>query len=265
MGENTSTEKCNGKNNIKIIISPAKTMVENDDILEGKRLPVFMDETLEIVRYLKSLSYEELKTLWNCSDKLAKINFERLENMEPTKAVTPAIFSYEGIQYQYMAPSVLTFDQIDYIDQHLRILSGFYGVVRPLDKVTSYRLEMQAKAMVSGASDLYEFWGDKIYREVSGDGLDGPAVILNLASKEYSKTIEKYLKPEDTMVTCRFCEEVKGKLVQKATFAKMARGEMVRYMAEHNVSDLEEIKSFDRMGYSFVAEKSKDNLYTFVK
>jgi cytoplasmic iron level regulating protein YaaA (DUF328/UPF0246 family) len=184
---------------------------------------------------------------------------ERLEKMDLKKNLTPALISYEGIAYQYMAPAVFEDGHLEYVQEHLRILSAFYGALKPMDGVTPYRLEMQAKASVGGYKDLYELWGRRLYDEVRGE--DG--IIINLASKEYSKCIEKYLTEDDTYITCTFCEEVNGKLVQKATYAKMARGEMVRYMAEHNVEEPEQMKSFDRLGYQFREELSTEKEYIF--
>ena len=181
--------------------------------------------------------------------------------MELRRRLTPAILSYEGIQYQYMAPAVFENQMLAYVQEHLRILSGFYGVLKPLDGVTPYRLEMQAKAKVNGTGDLYDFWGDRLYREV----LDDSHIIINLASKEYSKCIEKYLLPKDRFITCIFGELSNGKVVQKGTYAKMARGEMVRFMAENNISKPEEMKQFNRLGYRFVDHLSTDMEYVFIK
>lgn len=174
--------------NIRMIISPAKKMVTDNDWLAAEQMPCFLDRTEKIRAYLDHLSYEELKQLWGCSDKLARENEQRLRQMRLTEHLTPALLAYEGIQYQYMAPRVFTDDQWDYVRSHLRILSGFYGVLRPTDGVVPYRLEMQAEARVDGAGDLYEFWGADICREVSRDA----DVILNLASKEYSRCVEAY-------------------------------------------------------------------------
>ena len=181
--------------------------------------------------------------------------------MDLTCNLTPAILSYEGIAYQYMAPSVFEDGEFDYVQENLRILSAFYGVVKPLDGVTPYRLEMQAKAKVNGTKDLYEYWGDKIYREIS----DEDRVIINLASKEYSKCVEQYLQPEDTYITCVFGEISGEKVVQKGVYAKMARGEMVRFMAERNVQDPQEMKVFDRLGYRFCEERSDEKNYIFLR
>lgn len=113
--------------------------------------------------------------------------------MDLRKNLTPALLSYDGIQYTYMAPVVFEDGQYDYVQEHLRILSGFYGVLKPMDCVVPYRLKMQAKAAVAGYKNLYDFWGYSLYQEVADDS----RVIVNLASKEYSKCIEKYLQPGD--------------------------------------------------------------------
>lgn len=247
---------------MKIIISPAKKMNIDTDTLAFRSMPVFLSETEELLAWMRRLTFAEAKAVWKCNDKIAEQNYRRFQEMDLERNLTPAVIAYEGIQYQYMAPAVFGGAQTDYIQEHLRILSGFYGVLKPFDGVTPYRLEMQAKA--SEAGDLYKFWGDKLYREVAGEEKDG-GLILNLASKEYSKCIEKYLTPEDTYVTVVFGELADGKVKQKGTLAKMARGEMVRYLAENKVEDPERIKGFDRLGYCFEETLSNEKEYVFLK
>jgi len=244
---------------MKIILSPAKKMNVDTDSLNPIGLPVYHEKTETILKWLNNKSHDELKRLWGCNDKIAEQNFKRLERMDIHRNLTPAVLAYEGIAYQYMAPAVFENDHFDYIQEHLRILSAFYGVLKAMDGVTPYRLEMQAKASIDGTKDLYEFWGDKIYKEVR----DESGVIINLASKEYSKCIERYVDASDKYITVTFCEEVKGKLVTKGTYAKMARGEMVRYMAENKVEDPSQIKRFDRMGYEFRTDLSSEIEYIF--
>ena len=181
--------------------------------------------------------------------------------MDLREKLTPAILSYDGIAYQYMAPTVFETEMLSYVQEHLRILSGFYGIVRPMDGVTPYRLEMQAKLEIDGAKNLYEYWGDRLYKEVR----DSSGIIINLASKEYSKCIEKYLQPGDRYVSCNFFEEQEGKLVQKGVYCKMARGEMVRFMAENRVEEPEGIKDFSVMGYRFSKELSSEKEYIFMR
>ncbi len=244
---------------MKIILSPAKKMNTDTDTLEYEGFPVFLEQAEEILKWLRSQSHEELQALWGCNDKIAEQNYKRLKEMDLRKNLTPAILSYEGIAYQYMAPAVFENSSFDYVQEHLRILSGFYGVLKPMDGVTPYRLEMQAKAGIQGKKDLYELWGSRLYDEV----IDESRVIINLASKEYSKCIEKYLKPEDTYITVTFGETVKGKLVTKGTYAKMARGEMVRFMAENQIEDPEDIKKFNRLGYIYRDDLSDNREITF--
>ena len=246
---------------MKIIISPAKQMKINTDLFACNELPVFMDRAEILKDWICSLTYEEQKALWACSDKIARQNAERFANMDLRKDLTPALLSYDGIQYTYMAPAVFEDGQYEYVQEHLRILSGFYGVVRPMDGVVPYRLEMQAKAAAAGTKNLYEFWGDSLYREVR----DSSRIIINLASKEYSKCIEKYLEPEDRFITCVFGEPQKGKLVQKGVYAKMARGEMVRFMAGIHAERPEQMKDFNWSGYCYDDDRSSDTEYVFVR
>lgn len=244
---------------MKIILSPAKKMNIDTDSIEPMGLPAFLDGTNEILAWLKNKSKEELKALWKCNDKIAEQNFRRVETMDLYKNLTPAILAYEGIAYQYMAPAVFEDGHFEYVQEHLRILSAFYGVLKPMDGVTPYRLEMQAKAAIGNAKNLYDYWGNSLYHGVR----DESGVIINLASKEYAKCIEKYLSSEDTYITITFCELSGERLVSKGTYAKMARGEMVRYMAENHIENPEEIKSFNRLGYVYRDDLSSETEYVF--
>ena len=246
---------------MRIIISPAKQMRVDTDVFTCGSLPVFMEKTEILMQWIRSLSYEDQKKLWACNDKIARQNAERFAHMDLRKSLTPAILSYDGIQYTYMAPAVFEDGQYEYVQEHLRILSGFYGVVKPLDGVVPYRLEIQAKAAVDGHKNLYDFWGDNLYREV----LDDSRIIINLASKEYSKCIEKYLHPEDRYITCIFGEPDGDKIVQKGVYAKMARGEMVRFMAGIHAEKPEQMKDFNWSGYHFDNDRSSDHEYFFVR
>ncbi|MDO4408271.1 MAG: peroxide stress protein YaaA [Eubacteriales bacterium] len=246
---------------MRIIISPAKQMREDTDSFACASLPPFMDKTKILMEWIRNLSYEDQKKLWACNDQIAGQNNERFANMDLQKSLTPAILAYDGIQYTYMAPAVFEDGQYEYVQEHLRILSGFYGVVRPMDGVVPYRLEMQAKAAVSGHRNLYDFWGDSLYREV----MDDSRVLINLASREYSKCIEKYLRPEDRCVNCVFGEVSGGKVVQKGVYAKMARGQMVRFMAGIQAEKPEQIKAFDWSGYRFDESRSSDQKYVFIR
>lgn len=251
---------------MKIIISPAKKMNVDTDTFTYKELPKYLKCTEELKKMIQGMSFEQAQKLWACNDKIAELNFQRFRDMNLEKNLTPALISYEGIQYQYMAPRVFSADEWEYVQNHLRILSGFYGVLKPLDGVVPYRLEMQAKVSEiytdnKKIKNLYDFWGGLVYDEV----VDGDRMILNLASKEYSKCVEKYLREGDKFLTCIFGEEKNGKVVQKGTQAKMARGEMVRFMAENKVMDFEELKAFDRLDYYFDESRSTEQEYVFVR
>ena len=222
---------------MRIIISPAKQMRVDTDSFPCSGFPVFMKKTEILKNWICRLQYEQQKALWACSDKIARQNAKRFAHMDLRKNLTPALLSYDGIQYTYMAPAVFEDEQYTYVQEHLRILSGFYGVLKPMDGVVPYRLEMQAKASVQGHRNLYDFWGDDLYREV----MDNSCVLINLASKEYAKCIETYLRPGDWYIICIFGEPEGGKIVQKGVYAQMARGEMVRYMASIHADDPEQI------------------------
>ena len=245
---------------MRIIISPAKKMRVDTDSLSYLDLPAFLLKTEELCTTLQSMSDSELKKLWKCNDQIAALNIQRLQNMDLHNRLTPAVLAYEGIQYQYMAPGVFTEQAFRYIQEHLRILSGFYGILKPFDGVTPYRLEMQAKLRVGEAKDLYAYWGDSLAKTL----FDETDCIVNLASREYSICISKYLPANVRFITCVFGEEKDGKVIEKGTMCKMARGEMVRFMAENQIEDPEQIKSFDRMNYRFDPVRSSDDLFVFI-
>lgn len=246
---------------MKIIISPAKKMRQDPDSLEFQSFPVFLEKTDLLVKRLKEMDYAELKQLWKCNDQIAALNYQRIQDMDLHTNLTPAILSYEGIQYQHMAPGVFSDKEFDYIQNHLRILSGFYGVLKPMDGITPYRLEMQAKLRTEKGNDLYAFWSNLIAEHI----LSETDCVLNLASKEYSVSVSKYLSDDTCLVTCIFGEEKNGKVLEKGTLCKMARGEMVRYMAENQIESLEEIKEFNRLGFHFDALRSSETCYVFVR
>lgn len=246
---------------MKIIISPAKKMNSLGSDLYAVTSPACMEKTKALWERLRAMSLSQLKELWRCSDRLAEENFRRLSEFSLTDHLTPALLAYEGIQYQYMAPQVFTEEQWSYCGEHLRILSGFYGVLRPSDGVIPYRLEMQAALSGEGYRDLYEFWGGDLYRALAAPG----EWILNLASREYSRAVERHCAPDVRFVTCIFGELKDGKVRTKATLAKMARGEMVRFLAERQITDPKEVREFSGLGFSFDGKRSKEDCLVFLK
>ena len=175
--------------------------------------------------------------------------------------LTPAVMAYSGIQYQAMGPQVFTQEALQRAAKDLYIISGFYGILGAMDGITPYRLEMQAKVDINDQHTLYQFWGDSIYQELYRDN----ELVVNLASKEYSKAIERYLKPQDKFIICSFKKEKNGKYVQQATAAKQARGDMVRYILENNIKEIDEIKNFSVNGYQYGPQFSTDTELVFIK
>lgn len=246
---------------MKIILSPAKKMKVDTDSLEPLGLPQFVEQADGLLSWLRRQSGEYLQGLWKCNDSIARENFDRIAHMDLRQNLTPAVLAYEGIAYQYMAPAVFEREQYEYVQEHLRILSAFYGVLRPMDGVVPYRLEMQARAAVDGHKNLYELWGSRLYEAVR----DGSGLIINLASKEYSKCIERYLTEKDRFITITFCEKAGDKLVTKGTYAKMARGDMVRFLAEENIEEPARLQRYNRLGYVFRESLSSETEYVFEK
>lgn len=245
---------------MKIIISPAKKMVE-DDSLEWRDLPELLPKTEMILKKLRSMTGSELKKLWKCNDQIAALNIERLQKMDLHGRLTPAVLAYDGIQYQYMAPGVFSDEEYAYLQQHLRILSGFYGILRPFDGVTPYRLEMQAKLPICEAKNLYSFWGSDPALLLA----ENTDHVIDLASKEYSIVISRHLPDRVKIIRCVFAEESDGKLIEKGTVCKMARGEMVRFMTEHRITNPDELKMFDRQDYHFSPEHSDEKTFVFLR
>lgn len=262
---------------LKIIISPAKKMNIMEEAPAEAGTPRFLEQAERLKAYLQSLDYNTLKEIWKCNEKLADLNFGRLQDMNLKRQVTPAVFAYEGIQYQSMAPMVFEQKHLDYIENHLYILSGFYGLLRAFDGVVPYRLEMQARIQMEEDGNmytsLYEYWGRRLYDSLTEDMQPGQdSVIINLASKEYAKAVRPWAAEGIRMVDCVFGEWDKragtaeeNKVRVKATAAKMARGAMVRFMAENQVEKAEELKEFSWMGYRYQKELSGEDTLVFVQ
>ena len=254
---------------LQVIVSPAKQMRVASDSFAPRGIPPFPAKTERLVRALHDIERadgaEGLHALWRVNDKLLAENIERLHGFcvvadeyqldDPAIArlVSPAVFSYVGIQYRSMAPEVMGFDELEWLQEHLWVLSGLYGCVRPFDAVEPYRLEMGAKLAVDGARDLYAFWGSDIACAVCNGR---PTTLVNLASVEYAKAVLPHMSADSTVVTCIFGEELRaGKPVQRATASKIARGSMVRWMAERGIEDAADLVRFD-VGYRYAPELS---------
>lgn len=246
---------------MRFIISPAKKMKMDTDSFAAAGTPLFLQDAGQLLAYLRTLSLSQCKALWKCNDALAQLNYQRVQQMNLERNLTPALFAYEGIQYQYMAPDVFTQEQLDYVQEHLRILSGFYGLLRPLDGVAPYRLEMQAKPSGASFKTLYEFWGNRLADALSQE----TNCLVNLASKEYSKCVQGKLSAGVELVQVTFGQRTGDKITEKATLAKMARGAMVRYAAECNCQTPQDLTGFNRFGFMYDAQRSTAQHLVFVQ
>lgn len=248
---------------LRFIISPAKKMRVVDAPPWPVREPRFLARTAELMHAVQALSRDEAQRLWNCSDRLADLNFGRFRDMDLARDTTAAVISYEGIQYTHLAAEVMSEGELDWLDEHLRIVSGFYGMLRPLDGVVPYRLEMQARLAVGGASDLYEFWGDTLYESLAMEDCDS---IVNVASVEYARAVTPWTRPGGPQVlTCLFGVLRDGRLRQPATEAKAARGTFVRWCAERHVEDAADLRGFHERGYALDEARSDEHTLVFVR
>lgn len=269
------------------IISPAKNMRKSEDwkeLIEDGELscPRLYEKSNEVLSQMKEYITEEIRAIMKIKENLAQLNYCRFQRMKPISCCkkdkggnpkftgkTPSIFAYDGIQYKSIAPENMSKDEIEFLNDHLRIISGLYGVLRPFDMIDEYRLEMQTKVKINDKANLYSFWNESIAKNIAGD-LNGEGVVLNLASKEYSKTVEKYFDGKNSeydinLVTCTFKVEKAGKLKVESTASKKARGYMVRYIAENKIDDLDSVKKFDVDGFKYSEEESTEKEFVFVK
>lgn len=245
---------------MKIIISPAKRM-RVDDTLPPQGLPQYLDRAQRLLDVLRAMPRPQLQKLLCCNSAIADLNYERYQSMDLHRAPTPAIFAFDGIQYQYMAPQVFEDGYFDYIQRRLFILSGFYGALRPFDGVTPYRLEMQARLRLDGCRSLYEYWGDLPCAAVTRDA----SAVVNLASEEYARAVTRHLPRHVRLVTCIFGEKAGERVIEKGVYVKMARGEMVRFMAENGIDCPDDLRGFDRLGFQYDESLSSAERLVFIK
>lgn len=245
---------------MKIIISPAKKMKREEYVAPLHR-PMFLKEAGELLSFLRSLSDSEKAKVWKVKGALLSSSLSSLSMLSLEDSGSPAIFSYDGIQYTYMSPSSFTDSMLEYAEKNLRIISGLYGLLRPLDGVGTYRLEMESPISIPGYGDLYSYWGGKIASSLMED----ERLLVNLASAEYSKAVLPYLPSSVTVVTPVFLDWEKGRYVSKGVYAKMERGEMVRFLAETGAETVEEIMKFSSRGYEFSRFLSDSNTLCFVR
>ena len=244
---------------MKIIIAPAKIMKIDRDSFPIQSKPQFLDKTRILERFLKSRSNEQLKDLWHASENVTKQSILQLENMNLDERLTPAILAFSGIQYQYMAPDLFTQPALDYIQKNLRILSGFYGMLRPFDGVCPYRLELNTKMVGFRDYSLYHFWGSDIAENLFQED----NIVIDLASKQYTRLVKPYLSQGRQLITVDFQELKNGKWKTVGVHAKMARGEMVRYIAEKQIKNPTDLQDFNDFEFQFEPDVSTKDHYVF--
>ena len=251
------------------VLSPAKNLNEKAPApVKEFTQPDLLAEAEILMRQLRELAPQQIAELMHVSDKIALLNAER--NAEWHTPFTPdnakqAVFMFNGDVYEGIAADTLKPEQIQYLQQHVRLLSGLYGILRPLDLMQPYRLEMGTAFANTRGKNLYEFWGD-IITDLLNDTLAqaGSDILINLASQEYFKSVNtKKLKAR--LIIPVFKDEKNGKYKIISFYAKRARGLMVRYAAEHNITDPEMLKNFDYEGYSFNAAASNESEWVFMR
>ena len=248
------------------VLSPAKKLdTETPLPSDVHSQPRLIKQAAQLARAARKLKSQDLKNLMGISDDLADLNVARFKAFDPDFDLSnarQAMYLFNGDVYQGLDAYSLEGDALDYAQDHLRILSGLYGVLRPLDLAQPYRLEMGIRFKTTKADDLYGYWGETIAKQLAGDLDDG--VLVNLASNEYFKAVKpKALKAR--IITPTFKEMREGQPRQISFFAKKARGLMARYMIDQRLSDADGLKDFDSDGYGFRADLSKGDTWVFTR
>ena len=244
---------------MKVIISPAKSLDFQKELPTNDfTMPLFLDDSISINKFLKLKSPLQLKSLMSISDKLADLNWHRNKGFKVPFNINnarPAIFTFDGDVYNGLDAFTLCERKIKKAQESLRILSGLYGFLRPLDLMQPYRLEMGTKLELKNSSNLYEFWKEKITEKLNNE-LNKNELFVNLASKEYSSVIDKK-KLITKMVSPIFKDMKNGKLKIISFYAKKARGMMVRYILDNEINNEQDLKSFNYGGYSLSNEETQ--------
>lgn len=252
-----------------LVISPAKTLdFSTDSPTQHYTQPFFIGEAETLIDQLKKLSPSEVSSLMSISDKLGTLNSNRF--IEWTTPFTPsnskqAILAFKGDVYEGMAANNFTDDDFNWANQHLRILSGLYGLLKPLDLIQAYRLEMGTRFKNQRGKNLYEFWGDLITQHINQELANQTSpTLINLASNEYFKSIKPALLTAD-VITPVFKDWKNDKYKIISFYAKKARGMMSAYIIKNRLETPSDIKRFDTAGYEFSAEQSNEKEWVFLR
>lgn len=252
---------------MKIIISPAKSLnFESKAPTSLHTQPRFLEQSEKLSKKLKTLSKKKLSDLMSISNDLAALNYDRNQTWQTpftTENSKQAIFAFTGEVFRGIDVNSLPEEKIPLLQDRLRILSGLYGVLKPLDLIQPYRLEMGTRLKVGRRENLYKFWDDTVAKSLNNE-LEDDELLINLASTEYFKVIpKKVLKVP--MITPVFKDFKNGEYKTIMTFAKKARGLMVRYIIDHNIKTIEDLKGFDIDRYRFSDEMSSGNDLVFTR
>ena len=252
---------------MKIIISPAKSLdFETPVATSLYSQPHFLENSIQLNKKLKTMSSNEIADFMNVSKSLADLNYERNHNWTipfTKENAKQAIFAFTGEVFRGIDVGTLAEEKLPLLQDRLRILSGLYGLLKPLDLIQAYRLEMGKKLKVGSAENLYKFWGDKIANALN-DELETTDLFVNLASSEYFKAVNKKVL-KVPMITPVFKDYKNGQLKAIMTFAKKARGLMVRYIIDHNITTIDGLKGFNIDGYGFSEELSTETELVFTR
>ena len=247
---------------MKIIISPAKSLNLTSKIpIEGFTNPVFLNETKEIITKLKEMSVSSLGSLLGVSEKLAHLNWNRNQNFKPSSNSSsdsnfrPSIYTFDGDVYAGFDAYSVPASNIKTMQNNLRILSGLYGILKPLDLIQPHRLEMGTKIKLGGSNQLHEFWIDLVTDYLNSE-LSGEGILINLASKEYFNAVDSN-KIDAQIISPIFKDYSNGKLKIISFYAKKARGLMARYIVDNDSKNLKQILGFNLAGYSFSENETK--------
>ena len=248
------------------IISPAKNLDMDRAFDQPMSQPDFSEQAAELNQVMRTHSPDSIAKMMKLSDKLAHLNYERFSVYQSEGGVgTHALAAFNGDVYQGLDAQTLDADALGYLNQHLRILSGLYGVLRPLDQMQAYRLEMGTKLDTAKGKNLYEFWGDQVNDALIEQAKElGTDTLINLASNEYSGVVDLKGVPL-RVITPVFKDEKNGAFKIISFYAKKARGLMARYMADHRLTDPESLKHFDTDGYQYNAAMSQGDTWVFTR
>jgi len=256
---------------MQIVISPAKTLdFETPPNTQTVSDAQFLDQSQKLINHLSKKSVQDIAELMKLSDKLAALNVARFGSWQTPFALDnakQAVLAFKGDVYTGLDAQSLNEEDLAFAQQHLRILSGLYGLLKPLDLIQPYRLEMGTKLKIGAKENLYKFWGTRLTDQINQNtakNSEHEACLINLASNEYFKAVQpKTLNAR--LITPIFKDQKNGQYKIISFFAKKARGLMVRYIIDHRITNSEQLKDFDYAGYYYSEEQSTANDWVFLR